>query len=61
MGRSYISLDTSSADAVPYFNWDAPVTNAAVRRALADGTEDDKLFGLPASCATRATPTSGLM
>ncbi|MBN9165696.1 MAG: hypothetical protein BGO98_10995 [Myxococcales bacterium 68-20] len=39
-----ISLDTSDADAVPYFNWDAPVTNGAVRRALADGTEDDKLF-----------------
>src|SRR5262245_38004197 len=44
MAASHISLDTSSADAVPYFNWDAPVTNATVRRALAEGTEDDKVF-----------------
>jgi hypothetical protein len=38
------SLDVESPDAVPYFNWDAPVTNAEIRRALADGSEDDKLF-----------------
>jgi hypothetical protein len=44
MGSSRISLDTSDPDAVPYFNWDAPVTNAAVRRALLEGTEDDKVF-----------------
>ncbi len=40
----HISLDTDDADAVPYFNWDAPVTNGTVRRALAEGTEDDKMF-----------------
>ena len=44
MSGRHISLDTSSDDAVPYFNWDAPVTNAAVRRALLEGTEDDKVF-----------------
>ena len=44
MARWTISLDTRDPDAVPYFNWDAPVTNAAVRRALTEGTEDDKLF-----------------
>lgn len=44
MGSWHISPDTSDADAVPYFNWDAPVTNSAVRRALAEGTDDDKLF-----------------
>lgn len=39
-----ISLDTRGAGAIPYFNWDAPVTNAEVRRALADGTEEDKVY-----------------
>ncbi len=39
-----ISMDTETPEAVPYFNWDAPVTNAEVRHALAHGTEDDKLF-----------------
>lgn len=39
-----LSLDTTTADAIPYFNWDAPVTNAAVRRALSEGTEDDKIY-----------------
>lgn len=38
------SLDLESPDAVPYFNWDAPVTNAEIRRALAVGSEDEKLF-----------------
>lgn len=44
MGSWQISLDTGDPDAIPYFNWDAPVTNAAVRRAIAEGTEDDKVF-----------------
>lgn len=44
MADAHISLDTRADDAVPYFNWDAPVTNEAVRRALALGTEDDKLY-----------------
>lgn len=44
MSSWHISLDTTDPDAVPYFNWDAPVTNAAVRRALAEGTEADKVF-----------------
>ena len=39
-----ISLDTLDPDAVPYFNWDAAVTNAAVRGALSTGSENDKLF-----------------
>lgn len=39
-----IAMDVESPDAVPYFNWDSAVTNAAVRRALRDGTEDDKVF-----------------
>lgn len=30
--------------AVPYFNWDGPVTEAEVRRALREGTEDDRIF-----------------
>jgi len=37
-------MDLESPDAVPYFNWDAPVTNAEVRRALATGSEDDKIY-----------------
>jgi hypothetical protein len=44
VSRRHISLDTTGPDAVPYFNWDAPVTNAEVRRALEEGTEDDKIF-----------------
>ena len=43
-GEWHISLDTSSPEAIPYFNWDTPVTNAEVRRALVAGSEDDKLF-----------------
>jgi hypothetical protein len=42
MGK--ISMDVDRADAVPYFNWDAPTTNAAVRLAIAEGGEDDKVF-----------------
>lgn len=38
------SLDLESPDAVPYFNWDTAVTNAEIRRALALGSEDEKLF-----------------
>jgi hypothetical protein len=39
-----IGMDLERPDAVRYFNWDAPVTNAAVRLALAEGNEDDKVF-----------------
>lgn len=39
-----IGMDLDRPDAVPYFNWDAPVTNASVREALVSGTEDDKIF-----------------
>ena len=39
-----IVLDTSDPEAIPYFNWDAPVTNASVRHALREGTEDDKVY-----------------
>lgn len=39
-----ISLDTASPDAIPYFNWDAPVTNAEVRRSIREGTEGERLF-----------------
>jgi len=39
-----ISFDTEDPSAVPYFNWDAPMTNAEVHRALGSGSEDDKLF-----------------
>lgn len=39
-----IALDTETPSAVPYFNWDAPVTNAEVRETLAAGTEDERLF-----------------
>ena len=41
---SHIGTDLDRPDAVPYFNWDAPVTNAAVRLAIAEGTEEDKVF-----------------
>lgn len=37
-------MDTESPDAVPYFNWDAPITNAEVRRRLREGDEDAKVF-----------------
>ena len=46
MGAWHISLDTTEADAIPYFNWDAPVTNAAVRLGLVEGTEGEKVFGI---------------
>jgi hypothetical protein len=39
-----ISLDTSNPNTVPYFNWDAPVTNAEVRSALSHGSEGEKIF-----------------
>jgi len=39
-----IGMDIHRPDAVPYFNWDAPVTNAMVRSALAEGSESDKVF-----------------
>ncbi|MEY4581936.1 MAG: hypothetical protein RL701_6639 [Pseudomonadota bacterium] len=39
-----ISMDVDAPDAVPYFNWDAHVTNAEVRNALAVGSEEDKVF-----------------
>lgn len=39
-----ISRDVRDPQAIPYFNWDAPVTNADVRRALREGTEDDRLY-----------------
>lgn len=44
MDGTKISFDLDDPDAVPYFNWDAPVTNAVVRKALADGNEEDKIF-----------------
>jgi hypothetical protein len=34
-----ISFDTEDPNAIPYFNWDVPVTNAEVRRALREGDE----------------------
>jgi hypothetical protein len=39
----HISLDTERGDAVPYFCWDTPTTNAQVRSALRDGSEDAKV------------------
>lgn len=39
-----ISRDVHDPEAIPYFNWDAPVTNDAVRRALREGTEEDRLW-----------------
>jgi hypothetical protein len=44
MSDRKISLDVIAPDAIPYFSWDAPVTNAEVRRALLEGTEEDKIF-----------------
>lgn len=37
-----ISTDTERPDAIPYFNWDAPVSNAEVRHALGEGDEADR-------------------
>ena len=42
--RRPITADTERPDTVPYFNWDAPVTNSEVRRALREGTDDERLF-----------------
>jgi hypothetical protein len=36
--------DVVDDDAVPYFNWDAPVPNAVIRRALAQGPDADRLY-----------------
>ena len=41
---SRIELDVDRDDAVPYFNWDVPVTNAEVRAALRSGDEDARIF-----------------
>jgi hypothetical protein len=41
-----LSRDVDDPKAVPYFNWDAAVTNEEVRRALREGTEDDRLYWL---------------
>jgi hypothetical protein len=38
-----LSLDLDDPDAVPYFAWDRPVTNAELRALLAGGSEDDRL------------------
>lgn len=40
--RWQISQDVRTADAIPYFNWDAPITNA-LRRALQSGSIEDRL------------------
>jgi hypothetical protein len=56
---SQIGMDVERPDAVPYFNWDAPVTNAAVRQAIAEGTEEDKVFWISKSCARLVMTTSG--
>lgn len=37
-------MDLERLEAVPYFNWDAPITNAQVRQIIAEGSEDDKAF-----------------
>ena len=42
--RWQISQDVRSADAIPYFNWDAPITNAEVRRALQSGSTEDRVY-----------------
>ena len=39
----HISLDTERGEAVPYFCWDTPTTNAQLRAVLRDGPEDAKV------------------
>lgn len=39
-----LSRDLQDPTAVPYLNWDAPVTNGEVRSALRSGREDDQLY-----------------
>jgi hypothetical protein len=39
-----ISLDTTAPEAIPYFCWDVPVTNARLRELLRDGTDEDRAF-----------------
>jgi hypothetical protein len=36
--------DVTDPAAVPYFNWDAPVTNATIRSALAGPDVDDRRY-----------------
>ncbi len=38
------SPDVLDPEAVPYFNWDAPITNTEVRRLLAEGPDDARLY-----------------
>jgi hypothetical protein len=38
------SLDVERPSAIPYFNWDSPVSNAEVRSALQSGSENDRVF-----------------
>jgi hypothetical protein len=44
--ESRLSLDIESPDAAPYFTWDAPVKNAEIRRALREGSPDERLHWL---------------
>lgn len=37
-------MSTDDPEVVPYFCWDAPLTNAALRHVLSDGTEAEKRF-----------------
>lgn len=41
--RPDLSLVVRARDACPYFTWDAPVTNAAIRRALTEGSPEERL------------------
>ena len=41
--RPQLLLDVESPDAAPYFTWDAPVPNSEIRRALREGTPDERL------------------
>ena len=43
MDHPGISMDTEAAEAVPYFNWDTPVTNAELREVLRTGSEAERL------------------
>src|SRR5690349_16227910 len=43
MEPARLSTDTERPEAVPYFNWDVPVTNAQVRETLRDGSDSERL------------------
>lgn len=51
-----ITLDTESSEAIPYFCWDTPVSNAQIRAVLREGSEDAKVAWIARIMAEALVP-----